>query len=319
MKILIIGGSGFIGRRLVGALKGHELRLFTRGCGDGRTPVIRGTREDLLAYRATFAANPPDVVIDTGAQNYHTAALALKAFENLTQHFVVLSSLSVYRRYGWFLGAEPGGEAEVYPLEEAAPLRTQLFVYRRSDGQSTDPSRPWLADYDKILAERAYCSRALGSVTIMRLPLIYGPEDPDRRVQSLVERIRRAPVKMHKDMAAWRNARSYVGNVTDAIACVTLRADVTSGIRVYNVADSPEMNEATWLHKIAMAAGLTDSIDLITDKCDNPPAPVSDFPVTADYRYHLSLSTTRIRKELGWSPQTGVEDALAETVRGMFL
>src|SRR5437867_6758156 len=68
MRILLIGGNGFIGRFVVAALKqqGHALAVFHRGttaapCG---VDEIRGDRNQLNASARELKHFAPDVVID---------------------------------------------------------------------------------------------------------------------------------------------------------------------------------------------------------------------------------------------------------------
>lgn len=316
MRVLLIGGSGFVGGALCQALTGHDLTLFTRGAGDGTAPVLRGVRKDLPNLRGRFEADPPEVVIDTGASHGPAADLAIQAFQDLPVHIVMLSSLSVYRRYGAFLGIEPsGGDSGTAPLDEDAPLRKTLYVYRTAEGGSSDPSRPWLADYDKIPAERAYARMPGARVTILRLPLVYGPSDPDRRVQDLAARMRSGPIPLTPAMAAWRHARGAVENVAGAIAAAALLQTPPNGVRAFNVSDGgADLSEAAWLEAIGRAAGIARPYRIIETA---PVAPlVSDFPDTAHYRYHLTLSTERLSRDLGWVPLISTQDALAQTLHG---
>ncbi len=67
MKILIIGGTGFVGRHLQTELSNeHELIIFHRGekVTDVRHQSILGDRKELAVHRDHFARIQPDVVID---------------------------------------------------------------------------------------------------------------------------------------------------------------------------------------------------------------------------------------------------------------
>jgi nucleoside-diphosphate-sugar epimerase len=70
MKILVIGGTGFIGPYVIRDLlaRGHEIAVFHRGETPGTLPDsvrrIRGNRNDIAAQRAEFERFSPAVVVD---------------------------------------------------------------------------------------------------------------------------------------------------------------------------------------------------------------------------------------------------------------
>lgn len=70
MRILIVGGTGFMGPFVVRQLaeQGHELLLFHRGRTHAELPSdithLYGDRADLPAFTATFQSFAPDVTLD---------------------------------------------------------------------------------------------------------------------------------------------------------------------------------------------------------------------------------------------------------------
>ncbi|HEV3301412.1 MAG TPA: NAD-dependent epimerase/dehydratase family protein [Planctomycetaceae bacterium] len=150
MRVLILGGTNFIGPPLVRRLVdlGHEVAVFHRGQTQAELPPavehILGDRHDLGGHVTEFRRFSPEVVVDLIA--FTEAALGLvRTFRRMAQRSVVISSADVYRAYGGFLGTEPV-PIESTPLSEDAPLLTALFPYRpQATGQED-----LLYSYDKI-------------------------------------------------------------------------------------------------------------------------------------------------------------------------
>jgi 2'-hydroxyisoflavone reductase len=164
MRVLIIGGTGFLGRHLSeGALsRGHTLCLFNRGMtgpdlfeeaeqirGDRRTDDLGGLK------RREF-----DVVIDTCA--YHPDEIeSLGAVLATAGHYAFVSSASVY--------ADPVASGS----DESAPLAT---LDAEAD-EGTDENYGPL----KALSEAAAAARFHGRLLVVRPGLIVGPGDPTDR------------------------------------------------------------------------------------------------------------------------------------------
>jgi nucleoside-diphosphate-sugar epimerase len=157
MKILIIGGSGFIGPYLVRDLlkEGHTVALFNRGRSSAQTPPsisrIYGDRKDLPSFSEELKRIAPEVVIDTVAFTESDALGAVEAFKDCTPRMVVLSSMDVYLAYDRLRGI-PGTPSCAVPLTEESELRTNLYPYRAQAEGEDD----FLRDYEKILVERTY-------------------------------------------------------------------------------------------------------------------------------------------------------------------
>ena len=127
MRILVIGGTGFIGpyvvRRLAGM--GHSVAVFHRGNTQADLPAehIFGGRQDLPKIRPDA-----DVVIDLILSSGMQAQAFMEAFRGVAQRVVAASSIDVYRACGILHGTEEG-PLEPVPLTENSRLRSKAQMY----------------------------------------------------------------------------------------------------------------------------------------------------------------------------------------------
>src|SRR6266852_63340 len=156
MRVLILGGTGFIGAHVTQRLLdfGHEVTVFHRGTSLLRPPngvgVLCGDRNRLGDSMDAFRRLRPDVVIDAIAFTQPQAESLVNVFRGIAKRAVVLSSGDVYRANDILFGRVPGA-IEATPLRESSPLRDRLYPYR---GTAIPPVSgfSW-DDYDKILVE----------------------------------------------------------------------------------------------------------------------------------------------------------------------
>jgi 2'-hydroxyisoflavone reductase len=173
MRILIIGGTRFVGRHLVEVARGrnHALTLFNRGQSDaGLFPDlehIRGDRanpDDL----AQLQSRRWDAVIDTCGYAPVIAQLSVNALKDCAAHYTFISSISVYA------DTRIAGITEDHPVgtlsdEAASAIKTNTDV----TGETYGPA--------KALCEQAVLRAFPGKALIIRPGLIVGPNDPTDR------------------------------------------------------------------------------------------------------------------------------------------
>lgn len=305
MRVLIIGGTGFIGQWIVRALveNGHAVRVFHRGSTTAALPPsvlhIHGERLELPRFAPLFRAWDPDVVLDTFAYGRDDVALVNRATEKMPCRFVILSSMDVYRAYGIYCRLEEGAP-DTGRFGENAPLRSVLYPYRKNAASADDLTYR----YDKIPAEQFAMNEMNRPVTILRLGKVYGPGDPRRHAQDYLEQVRRGGVQWPKERSGWRWSRTFVENGAGAVALAV--ASAASACRIYNVADEPVLTEREWIGAVARANNCNLEIET---------SPESSEPATQPYewRQHLCADTTRVRRELGWREKFDLEDALRRT------
>ena len=106
MKILLIGGSGFIGQFTAQQLQqsGHHVTVFHRGktTAPQGTEEILGNRQFLQDHQPEFRRQKFDVVVDFVLSSGRQAQQLMDTFRGIAGRVVALSSMDVYRAWGVF-------------------------------------------------------------------------------------------------------------------------------------------------------------------------------------------------------------------------
>jgi nucleoside-diphosphate-sugar epimerase len=315
MRILLIGGTGFIGSFLAPELQrlGADVAVLTRGSAgrpvaDGLTRIV-GDRRRLREAEPSIRAFRPDVVVDLVLASGTQAQNLMSLMRGIATRIVALSSMDVYRACGVLHGLEDG-PLEPVPLTEDSALRTKLSTYPPAQITFLQSVFGWLDDdYDKIPVERAIMGDPELPGTVLRLPMVYGPGDPLHRLWPLVKRMddRRPAIIMSAPLAAWRSPRGYVENVAIAIARAAM-SDAAVG-RTYNVGEQTSYSELEWAQRVAAAAGWNGEITIVA-----PEQMPVHLRVPANFHQHWTVDTTRIRAELGYTERVPVDVAVRQTI-----
>lgn len=315
MRVLLIGGNGFIGRFVAANLQkqGHDVAIFHRGTTPD-VPVgvseILGNRRELQVSAAALKRFRPDIVVDFVISSGPQADELMKVFRGATRRIVMLSSIDVYRAIGIANGTEDGPLQDL-PLTEESELRRNLHPYSAESMQMLLKVFPWATDdYDKIPAERAVMSDPELPGTVVRLPMIYGPGDPLHRFYPIVKRISdgRRYLIFAETLAAWRSPRGYVENVAAAI--VLAATDARAAGRIYNVCEEPAFSELEWARKIAIAMQWNG--EFIVLPVDRTP-PHLLRPGNA--AQHWTATSARIRRELGYIEPRPLDESIRCTIQ----
>ena len=316
MRLLLIGGAGFIGPFVAKMLldQGHEVAVYHRGHAKPGLPVgareILGDRRELLASRSQFREFAPQIVIDFILASGRQANATLEVFRGIAERVVALSSGDVYRAAGILHGTEPGPLQPV-PLAEDSELRTQGQTYRKEALEAIRQTFPWLEDdYDKIPVERAILSAGELAGTVLRLPMVYGPGDMFHRLHPYLKRMDdgRPAILIQEDAAQWRGPRGYVENVAAGIA-LAATARPAAG-RIYNLAEAPSYSELEWARYIGRSAGWSGSVCAVPE--DLTPA---HLKMPYNSAQHWTMSSARIREELGYAEPVSPDEAIRRTIQ----
>ena len=103
MRLLVLGGTHFLGRHVVTAAleRGHEVATFTRGVS-GAPPdgarALHGDRDDPDALPAALDGWAPELVVDTSCQTRAAARNAAAALGDV-RGYAFVSSLNAYANW----------------------------------------------------------------------------------------------------------------------------------------------------------------------------------------------------------------------------
>jgi nucleoside-diphosphate-sugar epimerase len=179
-----------------------------------------------------------------------------------------------------------------------------LFPYRHGAAGPAD----WTYHYEKILVERALLASRLPA-TVLRLPAVYGPGDPYRRIRPYIKRMedRRPAILLETAQAAWRWSHGYVENVAQAVARAVM--DERAVGKSYNVGEAAVPTMAERVRRIGEVMGWPgDIVPLSQDRL--PPHLRGPF----EPRQHLVMDTSRVRAELEFSESITPETGLQRTI-----
>ena len=165
MKILILGGTRFLGRHLVEAAlaRAHTITLFNRGQSNpGLFPqveTITGERETSLGL---LSGRAWDAVIDTCGYVPRIVRLSAQALKDSVESYVFISSISVY-----------ADNSKIGINESDLAGRLEDTSIEEITGETYGPL--------KALCEETVQAALPGRALIIRPGLIVGPHDPTDR------------------------------------------------------------------------------------------------------------------------------------------
>jgi len=100
MKILVMGGTRFVGKSLVGKLlsQNHDIDIFTRGnkANPAKTNLIKGDRNKLESI-VKLRNKKYDVVYDISGRELEQTKLLIGNLDNSFQRYIYVSSAGVYK------------------------------------------------------------------------------------------------------------------------------------------------------------------------------------------------------------------------------
>jgi 2'-hydroxyisoflavone reductase len=210
MKLLIIGGTKFLGRYLVESAlnRGHEITLFNRGLTNSNifpeVEHLRGNRNENLGV---LRNRQWDAAIDTCGFTPLAVGATASILANQIGHYTFISSQSVYAGF-------------------QQPNQDENASLQMSDEDLNDEANAGTYGARKVACEQAAEKAMLSRVLSIRAGLIVGPNDYIDRFPHWVGRVSRGgevlapgsperPVQLIdvRDLAEW-NIRMVEGGKT---------------------------------------------------------------------------------------------------------
>ena len=284
MRILVMGGTRFVGRPLVAALveAGHGVTVFTRG----RQPVPEGVRHlkgdrTLESDLAQLSAEPFDVIVDSSGRNLADTQRVVAQTGAPRHRLVYVSSAGVY------------ADSEFWPLDEDAAL---------------DP-----ASRHAGKAETEAWLRAEGiPFTSFRPTYIIGPGNYNPIERWFFDRLlHNQPVPLPGD----GRLITQLGDVRDLATAMVRCLEVDAACnRIYNCSGRQGVTLRGLVSAAAMACG-KDPATVEVRSFD--PAGLESkarkaFPLRLS---HFLTDTHRLQRELAWEPSFDLAASLADSYR----
>lgn len=315
MKIVVVGGSGFIGTRLVSRLmqQGHHVAIYDLVASAVHPEnVVLGDVRDTDALTQALAG--ADCVINLAAEHRDDIRPESRYFDvnvNGAQSLVAAAERNSVPRIVFTSSAAVYGLDQPDP-DESAPI-APVNAYGKSKAEAENVYRRWSA---------ADASRAL---LIVRPSVVFG-EGNQGNVYRLIEQIRRHRLLMIGD-GTNRKSIAYVDNLVEFL-CAWLNA--VPGLHLYNYADKPDKSiselvatirglmgygvapRAAIPYRIALLIGhLCDGIAKITGK----PLLISSVRVRK-FCANTQINTAALERS-GFKPPCSIDEGLAKMISAM--
>jgi nucleoside-diphosphate-sugar epimerase len=282
MKILVMGGTRFVGKPLVARLQaqGHALTLFTRGknavpagvehlCGD------RSSVDGLSALQGRSF----DVIIDSSGRKQEDSSRVVAITGAPSHRFVYVSSAGVY------------ADSEQWPLDESSPTDPQSRHAGKADTEA------WLR-HEGI------------AFTSFRPTYIYGPGNYNPVERWFFDRIvHNRPIPLPGDGSTITQL-GHVEDLAEAMArCIEVDAAAN---RIYNCSGKQGITFKGLIRAAAVACDRDpDSLELRSfNPSDLDPKARKAFPLRLN---HFLTDITRVERELAWQPSFDLAKGLADS------
>lgn len=304
LRTLLIGGSGFLGHHVAGALleAGHEVTVLSRGSRavPAGTEALTAERVDRDALARALDGRRFDLTVDFLVFDAADIELLLFVPHATLGRYLMISTGQVY------LVTE--GVRPPYREDDA-----EGAVIPEPDPPDSYEHASWSYGVGKRRAERTLIGlRATHGVraTILRLPIIQGEGDGSRRLWAYLERMLDGGPLMLPDAGAMLARFVYAGDVARFIARLASEAPRSS---VYNLAQPDAVPLRAFLDQVGRIAGVTPRwIDSSWDECRAAGLDETFSPYAG--RWRSMLDPSRAATEMGFVAQR-FEEYLPGVVR----
>jgi nucleoside-diphosphate-sugar epimerase len=197
--------------------------------------------------------------------------------------------MDVYRA---FAGIQHGRVTDAVPISETSPTR-----------EDTHPYPDAMPDYSKLEVEEVVVAR--GGVAL-RLPMVYGPFDYQRREEPVLRRVRAGRTQIPVGAMNATLPMGFVHDVARGIVAATT-ADGVAG-EVIHLCEEQVRPTALWVRQVLAAAG-SDAELVTVEESVLPP----DLGLLGTIQQPFVADTSKARRLLGYT-DTPWEEAIATSV-----
>lgn len=297
MKILIIGGTGFISGYLVRQLidAGHSVTILTRGLTKNPVfshkdvTVIHGDRTNEQSLKNALDGSIYDIVYDMIAYRPEESETAIKIFKGKVRRFIHCSTISVYMISDQIRNpvTEDQDKLPVMPFWERNPFGMEYGILKRKCEDVL-----WNAHDERTFP-----------VSMLRPTYVCGPNDPMKRDYFWMQRLLDGKPVLVPGSGDHAFHPVYAGDV--ARAFVSLIENDQSVGEAYTIAGGEFFSLNEYLHKLAalldvhpkfkhIPQQVFDSLNIST----YPGADVFPFNV----RRTAIFSIEKIKRDLNFEP-----------------
>ncbi len=282
MKILVMGGTRFVGKSLVGKLlnQNHDIDIFTRGnkSNPENTNLIKGDRNDIECI-LKLQNNKYDVIYDISGREVEQTKLLIDNVADSFQRYIYVSSAGVY------------SENYELPLSEDSSLDPQ------SRHKGKFETENWLIE-QKI------------PFTSFRPTYIYGPGNYNKIENWFFERLfqlKKIPIPGDGSLIT---QLGHVSDLSDVmIKCLDFEKSKNS---IYNCSGEKGITIKGLIYMCAEVCGLKKN-DISLNKFDFEkldPKSRKGFPIRLN---HYQTDISKIKNDLNWEPKFDLLSGLKDS------
>ena len=282
MKILVMGGTRFVGKSLVKKLLNYnyDIDIFTRGnrTNPEKTNLIKGDRNDIESI-LKLKNKKYDVIYDISGRELEQTKLLIENLAETFQRYVYVSSAGVYK------------DNYELPLSENSPLD---YNSRHKGKFETEN---WLVE-KKI------------PFTSFRPTYIYGPGNYNKIENWFFERLfhlKTIPIPADGSLIT---QLGHVSDLSDVmIKCLDFERSKNS---IYNCSGDKGVTIKGLIYKCAEVCGLNKN-EIILNKFDFQkldPKSRKGFPIRLN---HFQTDISKIKNDLNWIPKFDLFSGLKDS------
>jgi nucleoside-diphosphate-sugar epimerase len=312
MNVLVTGATGFVGRVICA-------RLHTEGMN------VRGTLLSSETPSALVSGVEPVVIEPLGpATRWETALSGIDTVIHLAArvHIMRESAADPLRE---FLTVNTEATSHLARKASASGVRRIVFMSTIGVNGDDSGSTPYREDdephpqnnysFSKYEAEKQLWRLASETgleVVVIRAPFVYGQNNPGNFLSLL--RVVSTGIPLPLASVDNKNSLIYVGNLADALWVCASHPDAAGN--TYLVSDGEEVSTPELIRRTANALGvkarlfhlpevLIRKLGVITGKT----------PAVGRLLGTLTVNTSKIRNELGWTPPFSMDEGLRDTAK----